>query len=233
MEAFMEVLTGSSDLFFKRALLIQLHMFMLSGQDPELASMASRFVIGISPVLLIESVFLCLRNYLSCQGIMVPLTVIAAVRAFVTPTANFLMMNVLELGIDGACIAYAFSNTTSLAIIICIIWIHGSRWQDPLRRTWSKWSESISSLAGFQQCLRVSLPSMALVCANWWVFEALILITGHRANAKVQIAVMGVLFNTHHLVYMINYGFAAAATTRMSNLLGKTDQCLPKLLFKI
>ena len=36
-----------------------------------------------------------------------------------------------------------------------------------------------------------------------WIFEALILIAGRKEDAHIQLAVMGILFNTHHLVYKV------------------------------
>ena len=141
--------------------------------------MASRYVIGISPSFVIESVLFCLRNYLACQGVMIPLTVIAAVKAVTMPAANYVTMTLLAMGIDGACIAYLVANVVSLLLIVCAIWLLGSRWQAPSQRTWARWSASTNPI-GFAQYLRVSLPSMALICANWWVDGVLVLMVGHH-----------------------------------------------------
>lgn len=45
-------------------------------------------------------------------------------------------------------------------------------------RHWS-WSWSVvASTAGVGQYLRVALPSLAMICADWWCFEAMILVAG-------------------------------------------------------
>eukprot|EP00955_Chlamydomonas_euryale_P005135 54743-Chlamydomonas_euryale.AAC.2 len=60
-----------------------------------------------------------------------------------------------------------------------------------------------------------------MVCADWWVFEAMILIAGAHGGAHVQLAATGILFSTHSLVFMFLEGFGGAAQTRIANLLGE------------
>ena len=44
-----------------------IHHHHPAGQDPVLAEMATRYIIGISPSLVMEAVLYCLRSYLACQ----------------------------------------------------------------------------------------------------------------------------------------------------------------------
>lgn len=51
-------------------------------------------------------------------------------------------------------------------------------------RHWS-WSWSaVASTAGVGQYLRVALPSLAMICADWWCFEAMILVAGLQVRIR-------------------------------------------------
>ena len=55
------------------------------------------------------------------------------------------------------------------------------------------------------------LPS-PLACPCQRVFEAIILIAGLQPDADIQLAVMGILFSTHSLVFMVNGGRCTGRT---------------------
>ncbi|GAX79084.1 hypothetical protein CEUSTIGMA_g6524.t1 [Chlamydomonas eustigma] len=189
------------------------------GQDPALASLAVRYILGIFPALLADSVIYCLQGYLTCQAMVAPLMIIAGVSVITTPCANYLYLNVYHMGIDGAALALVTVKLMTLLLTLLAVWWVGSFLQEDSKKTWPSWS--LDCLKGWDQYLRVSLPSMAMVCASWWIFEAVILIAGKGENAAVQLPVMGILFSLHSLVFMLNAGFSAAASTRVSNLLGE------------
>jgi MATE family multidrug resistance protein len=123
------------------------------------------------------------------------------------------------MGIDGAALALVTVRLFTLLLTLLAVWLVGTCLQERGKKTWPSWSWD--SLRGWDQYLKVSMPSMAMVCASWWIFEAVILIAGQGDNAAVQLPVMGILFSLHSLVFMLNAGFSAAASTRVSNLLGE------------
>ncbi|GAX79083.1 hypothetical protein CEUSTIGMA_g6523.t1 [Chlamydomonas eustigma] len=189
------------------------------GQDPNIATLSSRYVLSIFPALVLEAIMNCLQIYLSSQEVTSPLTVVAAVMTLCTPITNYVLIDRLDMGLDGAALSYNLVNLLGCCVMVGSVWLLTARWQAHDQKTWPSWSRS--SFSGWGQYLKVALPSLAMICAVWWVFEAVILIAGQGKDAEVQLSVMGILFSTHTVVYMINEGFSAASSTRVSNLLGE------------
>ncbi len=46
------------------------------------------------------------------------------------------------------------------------------------------------------RCRRFALPSVVMICCEWWTFEVMILMSGWMANPDVAVATMGVTINT-------------------------------------
>ncbi|KAG1652556.1 hypothetical protein FOA52_013294 [Chlamydomonas sp. UWO 241] len=151
----------------------QLEPLLLLGQDPELSHLASEYIMSISPALVMEAVYFCLKHHLQAQGVVGPLTAIAAVQTLVTPIANHVFINVLDMGMPGVAVAYVVvTAVTLMGVITAVVWCDVA-WRKREERTWPAWSQR--SLTGWGQYLGVALPSTAMICADWWCFEAIIL----------------------------------------------------------
>ena len=79
----------------------------------------------------------------------------------------------LDWGIAGLALAYNLVNGIGLLIEIAIVWRLNTHWQAPQERTWPKRLTSSSLFGGWGQYLGTALPSLAMICANWWVSDDL------------------------------------------------------------
>ncbi len=71
------------------------------------------------------------------------------------------------MGLDGAAASLVLVKLVGLGATVFFVWAVSAWWQPRGQSTWAEiWSTS--SFSGFGQYLRVSLPSLAMVCASWW-----------------------------------------------------------------
>lgn len=77
------------------------------------------------------------------------------------------------------------------------------------------------SLSNWGAYLAVAVPSLAMICLDWWAFEGLTLLAGLLPNATVAVAVTGICFGFHVIVFFMVQGLSVAVAIRVSNELGK------------
>ncbi|GFR48036.1 hypothetical protein Agub_g9868 [Astrephomene gubernaculifera] len=188
------------------------------GQQPEVVVPAARFLRLLGPSLAAWGLCACIKSYLTSQGVVKPLTVVAFTYTALTPLVNHLFMFQLRMGMMGAAVAYNVLQVFELLLLVCsMVWLHVRR-QGPGRHTWRGFSTQ--AFRGWGTYLKVALPSAAAICFDWWTYEAVILIAGLLPDAHVQLGAMGLAFNTHGLLFMVVGGFSSAASTRVANELG-------------
>lgn len=105
----------------------------------------------------------------------------------------YLFVKGLDMGVLG--LACASSVKDSLCLIVVMIYGNCS---DQIRRSLQPICQR-ESLEGWCQYLKISLPSTAMICAEWWAFEILTVIAGTigvpEQAAQVMITSIGaVLF---------------------------------------
>jgi len=64
--------------------------------------------------------------------------------------------------------------------------------------------------------LSLALPCAFIICFEWWMYEALTLLTG--LIGVRELATIVIIFNTHNFVYDFSYGFSQAT----SSIIGRT-----------
>ncbi|KFK29583.1 hypothetical protein AALP_AA7G153400 [Arabis alpina] len=75
-------------------------------------------------------------------------------------------------------------------------------------------------VSSVKQFFQYGVPSAAMVCLEWWLFELLILFSGLLPNPKLETSALSVCLTTASLHYVIPNGIASAVSTRVSNKLG-------------
>ncbi|GIL54337.1 hypothetical protein Vafri_9903 [Volvox africanus] len=193
-------------------------MMRVMGQQPEVVALAAPFVRRLSPGLCMWAFITCIKNYLSSQGVVAPLTVVASVCTAATPLFNHVFMFQLGWGVLGAAVAYNLLQLLEVLLLVgAMVWLH-LYGQETGCRTWNGFSTQ--AFRGWGEYMQIALPSAAAICLDWWTYEAVVLIAGTLPDAKVQLGAMGLAFDTHALLFMVVEGFSVAAATRVSNELG-------------
>lgn len=186
----------------------------LAHQDPEISRLAGRFVLFSLPSLPAMLVFECMKKFLQSQGFMSSSLFILIVAAPLNAFLGFLLIHhpPTSLGFLGAPITQ--SITSLLLPVLAVLYI---RFINGFQG-WGGFSSQ--SLTDWWPYLHLGLPGIAMVCAEWWAFE----ITGILAGllGQTPLAVQTVLLQTTSIFFMIPFALAAAAGTRVGNLLGAT-----------
>ncbi|XWS11796.1 hypothetical protein CRYUN_Cryun37aG0031400 [Craigia yunnanensis] len=61
--------------------------------------------------------------------------------------------------------------------------------------------------------LSFTLPSIVMVCLEWWSFELLVLLSRFLSNSGLETSILSICLATTSLRYFMPYGVGVAAST--------------------
>nr|XP_046264752.1 multidrug and toxin extrusion protein 1-like [Scatophagus argus] len=163
-------------------------------------------------------------RYLQNQGIIWPQVITGAIGNLLNAIINFIFLYVLHLGVVGSAAANAVSQLF-LALILYVFIC----WKGLYKSTWSGWS--LDCLQEWGQFTQVAIPSMLMLCLEWWTFE----IGGFLAGviSDVELGAQSVVYQMITIVFMFPMGFGVAASIRVGNALGAGNPELAKTSCKV
>ncbi|KAK9806969.1 hypothetical protein WJX72_008996 [[Myrmecia] bisecta] len=203
---------------------------VLLGQDTYLAAIAGRYIHFWTPALFLYSAEWICQLLLQAQGIVLPALCISAVHLPLTILFNWLFIFKLGFGLNGAAIAMCALGAVTLAMMVVYLMWDSYR-RPPERKTWHGWSWE--AWRGWGHYMHVALPSLAMICLDWWGSEITILLAGILPDPRVHVAAMGIALNTSTLFFMASHGLSGAASTRVSNELGANHPHRAKLVVEV
>ncbi|KAE8802089.1 protein DETOXIFICATION 19-like [Hordeum vulgare] len=192
---------------FTEPLLVCLH------QEPEVSRAAAEFIRYQIPGLFAYSFLQCLLRYVQTQCIVVPLVVCSMVPFLLHICLNYLLVNVLGLGLTGA--SLAISATFWVSCLMLLAYVMASKEFDG---TWKGFSAEAFSYV--LPTIKLAMPSAIMVCLEYWAIELLVLIAGLLPGSTESTSLIAICASTQAISYMITYGFSAAVSTRVSNEIG-------------
>ncbi|KAJ1988345.1 ethionine resistance protein [Dimargaris cristalligena] len=187
-------------------------LLLALNQDPVIASLAGTYLrylmLGCLPNLLFE----CVKRYLQAQGIMHASTLVLCIVAPLNMLTNYALVwyEPIALGFVGA--PLATSITYWLMFILLVLY---TAYVDGYQ-AWGGWSRQGFRKLG--QFLRLGLPGVLMICAEWWAFEYVSLTVSYFGNTSL--AAQSVIMTTTSLTFQIPQGIGVVITTRVGNLLG-------------
>lgn len=181
-----------------------------TGQSAELATGAARYIHIISPALLMLVACECLKRYLMTQGVVHPPLVITCVVTLLSPLYNWFFIHYLEWHLDGAAVAFDAQIATIAGAMLCYVVVRDTYLVGNPEQTWHGLSKE--ALSGWGQYLGLALPSCGMVCLEWWIFEAVILLAGRLPDPEVSVSVMGICMNIISCIYMVPLGLGGEDT---------------------
>ncbi|XP_044467744.1 protein DETOXIFICATION 14-like [Mangifera indica] len=188
-------------------------ILVLVGQDPQVAAEACKYSIWLIPALLGFGVLRALIHYLQAQSLILPMFL----SSYGTLCAHILLCWTLvykvDLGNVGASLSLGISYW--LNVIFLGLYIRYSSSCEKSRTLIL--NEIFPSIKDF---LRFALPSVVMICLEWWSFEIVILLSGLLPNSKLETSVLSICLTTTSLHYVMPCGIGAAVSTRVSNELG-------------
>ncbi|KAJ4929628.1 hypothetical protein JOQ06_018651 [Pogonophryne albipinna] len=193
-------------------------------QSTEVARLSQLYVKIFMPALPAAFMYQLQGRYLQNQGIMWPQVISGAMGNILNVIINYIFLNRLDLGITGSAAANAISQyslAVFLFVYICFRGLH--------KATWDGWSaECLQEWGPF---LHLAIPSMLMLCLEWWLYE----IAGFLAGiiSEVELGAQSIVYQLAAIVYMFPMGISLAASVRVGNALGAGNTEQAKLSSKV
>ncbi|XP_008285983.1 multidrug and toxin extrusion protein 1-like [Stegastes partitus] len=207
------------------AVLINTEPLLLAArQTPEVASLSQLYVKIFMPSLPAAFMYQLQGRYLQNQGIIWPQVITGAIANILNALINYLLLFRLDMGVAGSAAANAISQyvlAVFLFVYICIRGLH--------KATWGGWS--MDCLQEWGPFVKLAIPSMLMLCLEWWLFE----IGGFLAGviSEAELGAQSVVYQLTVIAYMSPMGFSAAASVRVGNALGAGNVEQAKLSCKV
>uniref|UniRef100_A0A8C1R104 Multidrug and toxin extrusion protein n=1 Tax=Cyprinus carpio TaxID=7962 RepID=A0A8C1R104_CYPCA len=197
-------------------------ILVLVGQSPEVGSQCRK----ITLLFLSQAafVFIIEAKYLQNQGIVWPLVITGVVANLLNALINYIFLFVLDMGVPGSAAANTISQY-SLAIILFIY----IRCKGLHKDTWPGWS--MDCLQEWDSFIHLAIPSMLMMCAEWWTYEIGGLLSG--LISEVELGAQSVVYGLANIAYMFPIGFSVAGNVRVGNAMGAGDVAQAKLSAKL
>ncbi|MBN3318890.1 S47A1 protein, partial [Atractosteus spatula] len=207
------------------ALLINTEPILLAvRQRTEVARLSQLYVKIFMPALPAAFLYQLQGRYLQNQGIIFPQVVTGALGNILNALINYVFLFVLELGVAGSAAANTISQYSLAILLYAYI-----RWRKLHQSTWTGWSTECLQEWGSFICL--AIPSMLMLCLEWWTYEIGGLLCG--LVSEVELGSQSVIYELATISYMFPLGFSVAASVRVGNALGAGDTQLAKLSGKV
>uniref|UniRef100_A0A8C8XW18 Multidrug and toxin extrusion protein n=1 Tax=Panthera leo TaxID=9689 RepID=A0A8C8XW18_PANLE len=186
------------------ALFLNTHnILLLFRQDPAV----SRYCLAIF-------LYSLLAKYLQNQGIVWPQVLSGIVGNCINGLGNYILVSVLSLGVRGS----AYANTIShiLQTIFLFLYIVLKKLH---LETWAGWSGQC--LQDWGPFFSLAIPSMLMVCMEWWAYEIGSFLMG--LLSVLDLSGQAIIYELATTVYMIPLGLSNAVCVRVGMALGAAD----------
>ncbi|KAI1503867.1 mate-domain-containing protein [Biscogniauxia marginata] len=184
-----------------------LRLIVLEPRSAELAGLYLRIVIVGAPGF---AAFESGKRFVQSQGLFVATTYVLLIAAPINIITNWLLVWHLGWGFIGAPIAVAFTqNLMPILLLLYVRFVNGSQcWGGFTKRALTNWGPMI----------RLALPGMIMVVAEWLAFEILTLVSSRLGTS--YLAAQSILVTVTSTTFMIPFPVSIAASTRVANLIG-------------
>ncbi|XP_067232652.1 solute carrier family 47 member 2, tandem duplicate 2 [Chanodichthys erythropterus] len=207
------------------ALLINTEPILLAvRQSPSVASLSQLYVKIFMPALPAAFMYQLQGLYLQNQGIIWPQVITGTAGNILNALINYIFLHLLDLGVAGSAAANAISQYSLAVTLYVYIQCMGLH-----KATWDGWSRDC--LQEWGAFIHLALPSMLMLCVDWWTFE----IGGFLAGliSEVELGAQSVIYELASIMNMFPMGFAVAASVRVGNALGAGNTEQAKLSAKV
>ncbi|XP_032401542.1 multidrug and toxin extrusion protein 1-like [Xiphophorus hellerii] len=199
-------------------------ILLCMGQEPEVARIAQLYMTAFIPAVPAMFLYNLQVSYLQNQGIIMPQMYTALLANVANLATNYAFLHWANLGVVGSAAANTLSQIYICVFLFAYIW-----WKKLHVNTWGGWS--VESLQEWGSYMKLAIPSLLMVCFEWWVYEFGGFFAGMLSEDELaaQHAVIMIAFIT----YMFPLGIQAAACARVGNALGAGDTARALLASKL
>ncbi|XP_024145077.1 multidrug and toxin extrusion protein 1 isoform X2 [Oryzias melastigma] len=193
-------------------------------QNPEVSRLSQLYVNIFMPSLPASFMYQLQSRYLQNQRIIWPQVITGAIGNIFNAIINYVLLYPLDLGVAGSAAANAISQfllAVLLFVYICVKGLH--------KATWGGWS--LECLQEWGPFVKLAIPSMLMLCLEWWIFEVGGFLAGMIGEA--ELGAHSVAYQLAVIAYMFPLGISAAASVRVGNALGAGKVEQAKLSCKV
>ncbi|XP_053561378.1 multidrug and toxin extrusion protein 1-like [Bombina bombina] len=200
------------------------NILLLLGQDPEISRLADLCVLASIPCLPAKLYYTLEQRFLQNQGIIIPQFIVSFIGNILHIITTYVLMIVFNTGLIGAIMALLITHIgyiIGLFIYIRLWKIH--------EETWSGWS--IDCLTDWGSFLSLGIPSMLIMCSEWWCYEVSVILAG--LINLVQLGGQSVIYQVLFVIYELSSAVGTAAGIKVGNCLGAGDSHQAKKFVKL
>ncbi|XP_044795104.1 multidrug and toxin extrusion protein 2 isoform X6 [Bubalus bubalis] len=189
-------------------------ILLLCRQDPAVSRLAQEYVQVYIPGLPANFLYSLQAKYLQNQGIVWPQVFSGIVGNCVNGLANYILVSVLGQGVRGSAFANTISQFSQAVFLLFYIVLKKLHLE-----TWAGWSwECLQDWGPF---FRLAIPSMLMLCIEWWAYEIGSFLVG--LLSVLDLSAQAVIYEVATVVYMIPMGLSIAVCVRVGTALGAAD----------
>ncbi len=186
-------------------------------QDPALTAVAQEYCdaqLFAAPAILFFTTF---RQYLQGRAIVMPALIVTLFANVFNALANWVLIYG-KLGLPALDVAGAGLATGLTKVVMLVglgLWILRGRLH---RGAWTPWTRAVLRWREYTRLVTLGAPVAAQFGLEVWAFQAVALFAGRLGAA--ELAAHTIVLRVATTAFMIPYGIAQAATTRVGNLIG-------------
>uniref|UniRef100_A0A8C5LSS4 Multidrug and toxin extrusion protein n=1 Tax=Leptobrachium leishanense TaxID=445787 RepID=A0A8C5LSS4_9ANUR len=156
----------------------------------------------------------CKWWYCLLQGIVKAQIIASIVSNIINVIVNYIFLYVLDFGVIGS----AWANTIAQfsQALLLFLYIRAKRLHVD---TWDGWSTEC--LQDWNSYVALAVPSMLMVCIEWWTYEIGSFLVG--LISVVELGAQSVLYQVVTIAYAIPFSIGMATSVRVGNALGAGD----------
>ncbi|XP_061326277.1 multidrug and toxin extrusion protein 2-like isoform X2 [Pezoporus flaviventris] len=189
-------------------------ILLLLRQDPEVARLTQVYVMIFIPALPAAFLYQLQTRYLLSQAIILPQVLTGIAANLLNVVMNAFFLYALNLGLVGSAWANTVSQYSQAILLFLYVW-----WKKIYVETWGGWSKDC--LLDWGSFTWLAVPSMLMMCIEWWTFEIGSFLAG--LLSVVELGAQSVIYVLSSAAYMVPLGFSVAASVRVGNALGSGD----------
>ncbi|XP_027598920.1 multidrug and toxin extrusion protein 2-like [Pipra filicauda] len=189
-------------------------ILLLIRQDPEVSRLTQVYVMIFIPALPAAFLYQLLTRYLLSQAIILPQVLTGIAANILNVAMNAFFLYALKLGMVGSAWANTVSQYTQAILLFLYMW-----WKKIHVKTWGGWSRDC--LLDWGSFIWLAVPSMIMMCIEWWTFEIGSFLAG--LLSVVELGAQSVIYELACAAYMVPLGISVAASVRVGNALGSGD----------
>ncbi|XP_067866721.1 multidrug and toxin extrusion protein 1-like isoform X2 [Heterodontus francisci] len=187
------------------------HILLALRLSPAVAKLTQLYVKIFIPALPAAFLYDLEIRYLQNQGIIMPQVFTGFIANIFNAVINYLFLYVLTLGVPGSAAANVVSQYCQAILLFLYI-----RWKKLYVKTWTGWSTDC--LQEWGHFIRLAIPSMLMLCIEWWSFHIGTFLVG--LINEVQLGAQTIIFQIITIPYRIAIGYSVAASVHVGNALG-------------